>query len=244
MRKVSFLFLVLLLTILAYGQDTTFYNQNWIATPNSKEAAYFKVTTIDKAVNKQKIRYYYASGQLKYALDYDMAGYPLPIAKHLRWYSNGQLHTEENRVKGKVSDTLRTYYEDGKLKRLEFWSDGQFVSGNCYSREGEVITRTPYIVEPTFPGGLEAMFQFIRREVKHPKEFLKIAEGGEARVSFMVLKDGRLANIQLLEATAEPFGKEALRVVKKMPRWIGGSVDGNPEVWEHTLPINFAIEIK
>jgi protein TonB len=147
-------------------------------------------------------------------------------------------------VNGKLSDTLRTYYDDGKLKRLEFWKDGQFISGKCYDKEGHVITHTPYIIEPEFPGGREAMYQFISKEAKHPKEFLKIMEGGDAKISFMVLQDGRLANIKLLEATAEPFGKEALRVVKKMPRWRVGSVDGNPEIWEHTLPLNFAIQVK
>jgi hypothetical protein len=58
------------LSIQVSSQDTTFYNQNWIQVGSHKEASFYKVTHRDDSL--VKVRYYFATGQVKFSMDYDL----------------------------------------------------------------------------------------------------------------------------------------------------------------------------
>lgn len=94
---------------------------------------------------------------------------------------------------------------------------------------------------PEFPGGQQAMNQFIIDNVKYPDEARKNGIQGKVLVSFLVSSTGKLKNINVVESVNELLDKEAVRVISSMPNWIPGEVDGKPVDMEMKLPIQFKL---
>lgn len=230
-------------SFLLFGQDTTFYDNRWQEVADISDAAYYRIT-LYKENKVVGLKYYFASGQLKFEADESFLQNSGVKGKLRRWYANGQLRTDENRFDGKLTDTLRTYYENGAVKRIEVWKDAQVVTGNGFDVNGQTVSQTPYIIEPSFPGGKDALYAYLGKEIKHPKKSLRYGIDGEVNVQFTVLEDGSLANFHVLLATDSSFGQEALRVMKKMPKWDPGYIDDKREPWEYVLPIKFKIEVQ
>ena len=89
---------------------------------------------------------------------------------------------------------------------------------------------------PSFPGGLEAMFEWIQRNQKKP-------EGdpvGRCILKFVVEKDGSLSGIRVVRSSGnEKLDEESIRLVKTMPRWNPGKQNGENARCRFTLDIPF-----
>ena len=89
---------------------------------------------------------------------------------------------------------------------------------------------------PSFPGGLEAMFEWIQRNQKKP-------EGdpvGRCILKFVVEKDGSLSGIRVVRSSGnEKLDEESIRLVKTMPRWNPGKQNGENVRCRFTLDIPF-----
>lgn len=88
-----------------------------------------------------------------------------------------------------------------------------------------------------FPGGIKAMMEFLTTNVKYPEG---PKENTRVIVKFTVKKDGTIADAKILKSGGERFDKEALRVIKMMPKWIPGEVDNKPVDSEFTIPVQFS----
>ena len=102
------------------------------------------------------------------------------------------------------------------------------------SKENEVHE----IVEeyPSFPGGRDAMIEWIQRNQKKP-------EGdpvGRCILNFVVEKDGSLSEIKVLRSSGnEKMDEESIRLIKTMPRWTPGKLNGEKVRCRYTLRIYF-----
>ena len=92
---------------------------------------------------------------------------------------------------------------------------------------------------PTYPGGFEAMYEFFKKEMRHP-EGVEI-ELGNSRViiRFIVEKDGRLTHFEVLRSPDEKLSEEALRLMKLMPRWTPAKNKGEVVRCLFTIPVPF-----
>lgn len=99
---------------------------------------------------------------------------------------------------------------------------------------------------PQFPGGQEAMQEYLQDEIQYPKEEHKAGKEGTVYVSFIVERDGRIDSVWLRKgvANAPGLGVEAVRVMKAMPKWEPGKMNGKPVRVEMTIPIKFVLEDK
>ena len=89
-------------------------------------------------------------------------------------------------------------------------------------------------VKPEFPGGIEKFYKFVGTNYVTPEEDgLK----GKVFVSFVVEKDGSLTDIKVIRDIGYGTGKEAIRVLKKSPRWAPGVQNGKPVRVLYSLPI-------
>lgn len=64
---------------------------------------------------------------------------------------------------------------------------------------------------------------------------------GRVIVRFTVDKDGNVTSPEVVEGVSPELDAEALRVVKSMPKWNPGIVDGKPADVKFTLPISFRL---
>lgn len=110
--------------------------------------------------------------------------------------------------------------------------------------EGEIDDDTYFQVvdeEPSFPGGMEAMYKFLAENIKYPQEAKDNNISGRVFVSFIVEPDGSITNPRLLRDIGGGCGQEAIRVVKLMPRWKPGKNKGQTVRVQFNLPVNFTL---
>lgn len=94
---------------------------------------------------------------------------------------------------------------------------------------------------PQFPGGGDAMDQFVNETIKYPAAAKEKRIQGKVYVQFVVEKDGSITDVIVRRGTNELLDAEAVRVVKLMPNWKPGSVKGKPVRVRYTLPITFSL---
>lgn len=94
----------------------------------------------------------------------------------------------------------------------------------------------------SFPGGEDALIEFLRDNIVYPELAKKKKISGRVYVSFVVEKDGSLSNIKILKDLGDGCGEEVIRVVRKMPRWKPGRQKGEIVRQIINLPVSFAME--
>ena len=96
---------------------------------------------------------------------------------------------------------------------------------------------------PEFPGGMEAMWKFLSDHLNYPEEARERNIEGRSVVQFIVEKDGTISNIELVRSAGDKsLDKEALRVVRMMPKWKPGSQKDNIVRCKYTLPVSFKLK--
>lgn len=108
----------------------------------------------------------------------------------------------------------------------------------------EEVEETPVFVEalPEYPGGNEAMYKFIGRNLKYPKKARKEGIEGKVFIRFVVDKEGNVTKAKVIRGIGFGCDEEALRVVNKMPKWKPGMQRGKPVSVAFTLPFNFKLK--
>ena len=114
---------------------------------------------------------------------------------------------------------------------LENIVNQQFIDNGNYVESYEII--------PRFPGGDKALSDFIKRNMRYPKSAKKKGIEGRVVVTFYVETDGRLTNFSIAKSVNSQLDKEALRIIKKMPKWEPGQFGGKIVRMKYSLPIEF-----
>ena len=94
---------------------------------------------------------------------------------------------------------------------------------------------------PEFKGGKEKLVEYMSNNVKYPKTALKDKVEGKVLVSFIVASDGTIEDTKILKGIRQDLDNEALRVIKKMPKWLPGKQHGKAIRVSYSLPINFRL---
>lgn len=96
--------------------------------------------------------------------------------------------------------------------------------------------------EPEFPGGMEALYKYLAQNIKYPQLARENGITGKVYVTFVVEKDGSIANPRILRDIGGGCGAEAIRVVKAMPKWSPGKQRGKAVRVQFNLPVNFNLK--
>ena len=105
--------------------------------------------------------------------------------------------------------------------------------------EREIYTAVE--TQPEYPGGMSALMNFLANNIKYPEDAYKTNEQGRVIVKFVVEKDGSLGNFEIEKGVSESLNKEAVRVLKEMPKWTPGKVNNQPVACYYTLPVSFRL---
>ena len=106
--------------------------------------------------------------------------------------------------------------------------------------DDEIIAVPP--VMPQFPGGDEALVEYMSKNTHYPAQDREIGLQGKVYVTFVVEKNGEISQVKLERGIGGQCDGEALRVVKNMPSWIPGKNGlGRPVRVKLTLPVNFIL---
>ena len=101
-----------------------------------------------------------------------------------------------------------------------------------------------FVVEemPMYPGGDNALRDFISQNVKYPKIAVEKGIQGKVYVTFVVDTDGSVTDSRVVRGVDPSLDKEALRVVNSLPAWTPGKEKGQPVKVSYTVPISFALK--
>ncbi len=95
--------------------------------------------------------------------------------------------------------------------------------------------------EAEFPGGMEALMNFLRKNTKYPPMAQEAGIQGRVYVQFVVRKDGKIDDVQVIRKVNPALDKEAVRVVKSMPNWQPGKQRGKAVSSRFRLPVVFKL---
>ena len=111
------------------------------------------------------------------------------------------------------------------------------TSGNTNSN----IIFIEYELPAEFPGGSLALMKWLNSNLRYPKAARKNKIQGRVIVKFTVEKDGTIIDPQVVRGVDPDLDKEALRVIRSMPKWEPGKINGVPATTYFNLPINFKL---
>ena len=95
---------------------------------------------------------------------------------------------------------------------------------------------------PEFPGGNAALLSFLSKNVKYPSIAQENGIKGKVFVTFVVDENGDIYNVALARGVDASLDREAIRVVKSMPRWKPGKQGNKAVKVRYTVPINFILQ--
>lgn len=93
-----------------------------------------------------------------------------------------------------------------------------------------------------FPGGQSALMIWLSSNIRYPEMAMQNGVQGRVIVKFVVEKDGSFSSIEVVKGVDEDLDKEALRVVRKMPKWQPAMSAGVPVRSYFVLPITFKLQ--
>ena len=132
------------------------------------------------------------------------------------------------------------------------------VKGNDEA-EGEVLKAKEVVVDekpkeeetkvfdvveqmPQFPGGPQALFEYLSKNIKYPVVAEENGIQGRVIVTFVVERDGSITDVKVAKSVDPSLDKEAQRVVRSMPHWIPGKQNGAAVRVKYTVPVTFRLQ--
>ena len=123
-------------------------------------------------------------------------------------------------------------------------NDAPVQPGETNNTATGTIAETLPSSAPEFPGGFDALREFLSRNLLTPDN-LEVGEKKIVRARFIVDKDGSVSAIEIEVSAGKIFDKEVIRVCKKMPKWKPAVQNGHPITVSYILPVTFiGVELK
>ena len=94
---------------------------------------------------------------------------------------------------------------------------------------------------PSFPGGISGLMTYLNQNIRYPAVAQENGVQGRVVVSFVVGKDGHISDVTVLRSVEPSLDKEAIRVVRNMPRWTPGKQGGEPVRVRYNVPVSFRL---
>ena len=141
----------------------------------------------------------------------------------------------------------KNFYPDGVLQYEESMNENGEQATAYYKPNGKKEKNPKerfdlFLSMPEFPGGQAALINFLSENVKYPAIALENGIQGRVLVQFVVDKDGSISNVAVARTGGDPsLDKEAVRVIKMMPRWIPGMQRGKPVRVKYKVPVTFRL---
>lgn len=182
-----------------------------VLVPSSKaRAAYYLEPDGQDAQGGFLAHIYTLDGVLKADGRYMDAGFRVPDGHFVFYYPTGKMESEGNYTKGK---------KDGVWQRHDKW--GRELAEKVY--DAAPLTNLVYTLAqtmPQYPGGDKALVRYVRDKVGKTR--------GDVMASFIVEKDGKLSDVQVVGAEDPGTAEEIAGLINSLPPWQAGVQDGQP----------------
>lgn len=93
-----------------------------------------------------------------------------------------------------------------------------------------------------FPGGQSEWTRYLQKNLRYPDEAIDNGTQGVVRVQFIVDKEGNISEVTALNNPGDGLGEEAVRIIKRGPKWKPAEQNGRKVVYRHIQAITFRLE--
>ena len=151
-----------------------------------------------------------------------------------------------------ITEILEIVEDDAEIEESEIMSvedQGEVVEinedANIVVEEVVEEEQIYQVVEqqPEFPGGMQALMKFLRDNIQYPRISRENNSQGKTYVNFVVNTDGSIQDVEVMKSSGDVYlDKEAIRVVKTMPKWNPGKQAGKAVRVRFTLPVSLRLQ--
>jgi len=93
-----------------------------------------------------------------------------------------------------------------------------------------------------FPGGMSELYKFLNKNIRFPSSARRMGVNGKAFVQFVVDREGKISDIEVIKSLSPDCDKEAIRLVSIMPAWKPARQNGRNVRSKFVLPLTFKLE--
>ena len=143
-----------------------------------------------------------------------------------------------------IVDDEEEVEEELEMEDQEIDDDTEVEVVEIVEEEEEVDEIFSFVIiedKPEFPGGDAALLNYIGKHTKYPEIAKENGITGRVFVGFVIGKKGEVTNVKVLRSVDPYLDKEAIRVVKSMPRWKPGKQRGKAVKVSYQVPIKFIL---
>lgn len=184
---------------------------------------------------------YFAGGQKREEIPYQLLRKNELHGTQTRWFENGQVQATEQYANNQRHGQLLTYYPNGTLRRRETYRNDKRVQAECFAANSKPVAYFDYLQFPEYRGGLANLLATIQTTTNYPEEALRAEQQGKVLVDFVVNSKGLVQGAHIRKSVSPLLDQEALRVVNSLRDWIPTRLDGDPTDVVFTLPVTFSI---
>jgi len=238
--KIRFLFLICVISINGYGQDTLYVGEFGGKIVSKSQAKYYKIVEKDSLSHDVFIeRNFHLDGTLKSKVIYDKySSKNKHRLSYKSYYKSGKIQIDISYKKGKKNGYFLSYWGNGILKRKDQYKMDRLVEGQCWDEKGKPVSHYDFEIDTKFPEGKKALYRYIAREIGKSK-IPKSAIGSKVVISFYVDQDGSISDVKILNGTDDLLTNyKIIKIVSEMPKWIPAMQDGKPVKVRRVLPIS------
>lgn len=147
--------------------------------------------------------------------------------------NNNDGHSSPSQASSRPNKTTQNGQNAPEPVRSEPLNKPQPVNSN---RVYDVVEQMP-----SFPGGISGLRTYLNQNIRYPAEAQENCVQGRVVVSFVVGKDGHISDVTVLRSVDPSLDKEAVRVIRNMPRWTPGKQGGEPVKVRYNVPVSFRL---
>jgi TonB family protein len=183
-----------------------------------------KTDTIYRHVKRLKSGYIIKDYQDKILIETGFSKMIVPLIKEGKWtnyyFSTAMIKSEEE-------------YKDNQMTGNKRWNES-------YMEDiADVFPRAE--VDPEFQGGAKKLTAFMAKNIKYPGKSDRQGELGTVTVQFIVMEDGTINGVEILKSVTKSLDAESIRIIKAMPAWTPGTIDGKKVRVLMHIPIQFIL---
>ena len=148
-----------------------------------------------------------------------------------------------------IADILEVVTNDTKITTdVDFaeFDENTEVIQQVEVKEEVIEDDQPFLIAETMPsfqgGDLNKFRAWVQQNIRFPQIALENGIQGRVVLSFVIEKDGRLTNIQVLQSPDRSLSDEAIRVLSKSPKWSPGKQRNQVVRVKYTLPVDFRVQ--
>lgn len=132
-----------------------------------------------------------------------------------------------------------------KIKRFEFGATPDISINLERNPQNDSTDDKPFVKVDAMPrymgGDLGTFRNWVMNYVTYPQEMLNLRIEGRVLVAFVIGKDGRIEEIEIIDSPNDKFSEEVVKVLKRSKKWTPGSNAGLPARVRFTMPVDFRI---